>query len=61
MEKQIQAFKEENKSLKIEANSKIYDCNKEIENIRIRYESDREELLCVNYNCYSYNIRALKH
>jgi peroxiredoxin family protein len=48
LEKQIQAYKEENKSLKVEANSKIYDCNKEMDNIRIRYESDREELLNVN-------------
>lgn len=47
LEKQIFNLKEENKSLKVEANSKIYDCNKEIDNIRIRYESDREELLNV--------------
>lgn len=47
MEKQVQTLKEDNKALKVEANSKIYDCNKEIDNIRIRYESDREELLNV--------------
>ncbi len=48
MEKQIQNLREENKNLKVEANSKIYDCNKEIENVRIRYENDQEELLIVN-------------
>ena len=47
MEKQIQNLREENKNLKVEANSKIYDCNKEIENVRIRYENDQEELLMV--------------
>lgn len=47
LEKEIQHLREENKNLKVEANTKIYDCNKEIDNTRIRYEADRDELLNV--------------